>query len=67
MFDIIAVTTAGGPAHSTSVIIWYIYENVFKFFKMGYASAMSMVLFFVLITVTLLQMRALRAGSSDLA
>jgi multiple sugar transport system permease protein len=67
VFDTIAVTTAGGPANSTSVVIWYIYENAFKFLKMGYASAISVVLFAVLIVVTLVQMRLLRAGSSDLA
>lgn len=67
VFDVVAVTTAGGPANATNVIIWYIYENAFKFFKMGYASAMSMALFLALITVTLAQMRFLRAGSSDLA
>jgi multiple sugar transport system permease protein len=67
VFDTIAVTTAGGPAKSTSVIIWYIYENAFKFLKMGYASAASVVLFAVLILVTLVQMRLLRAGSSDLS
>jgi multiple sugar transport system permease protein len=67
VFDTIAVTTAGGPARSTSVIIWYIYENAFKFLKMGYASAASVVLFAALILVTLVQMRLLRAGSSDLS
>jgi multiple sugar transport system permease protein len=67
VFDTIAVTTAGGPAKSTSVIIWYIYENAFKFLKMGYASAASVVLFAALILVTLVQMRLLRAGSSDLS
>lgn len=66
IFDTIAVTTQGGPANSTSAIIWYVYENAFRFSKMGYASAMSVVLFAALIIVTLLQMRALRAGSSDL-
>lgn len=66
VFDTIAITTKGGPANSTSAIIWYVYENAFRFSKMGYASAMSVALFAVLILVTMLQMRALRAGSSDL-
>jgi multiple sugar transport system permease protein len=66
VFDVIAVGTQGGPADSTRVILWYIYENAFKFNKMGYASAISMVLFSFLIVVTLIQMRALRAGHSDL-
>ena len=66
IFDVIAVTTQGGPANSTRAVIGYIYENAFKFSKMGYASAMSMALFFFLILVTFLQMRVLRAGQSDL-
>ena len=66
VFDVIAVTTEGGPAQSTRAILWYIYENAFKFHKMGYASAISVTLFVVLILVTLLQMRLLRADHSDL-
>lgn len=66
VFDVIAVATAGGPSNSTRVILWYIYENAFKFNKMGYASAISVVLFVTLILVTLLQMRLLKADQSDL-
>ncbi|WP_299913013.1 carbohydrate ABC transporter permease [uncultured Paracoccus sp.] len=66
IFDVIAVTTQGGPADSTRAVLWYIYENAFKFSRMGYASAMSMVLFVLLILVTLLQMRLLRGDQSDL-
>jgi multiple sugar transport system permease protein len=66
VFDVIAVATAGGPAESTRVILWYIYENAFQFNKMGYASAISVVLFAVLILITLLQMRLLKADQSDL-
>lgn len=66
VFDVIAVATAGGPSNSTRVILWYIYENAFKFNKMGYASAISVVLFITLILVTLLQMRLLKADQSDL-
>lgn len=66
VFDVVAVTTAGGPSNSTRVLLWYIYENAFRFNRMGYASAISVVLFAVLILVTLLQMRVLRADRSDL-
>ncbi|WP_244483287.1 sugar ABC transporter permease [Mesorhizobium sp. 1M-11] len=66
VFDVVAVATAGGPSNSTRVILWYIYENAFKFNRMGYASAISVVLFATLILVTLLQMRVLRADQSDL-
>lgn len=66
IFDTIAVTTAGGPAGSTRLVMFYIYETAFKFSNMGLASAMSMILFLILITVTLAQMRLMRAGQSDL-
>jgi multiple sugar transport system permease protein len=66
VFDVIAVTTSGGPADATRVILWFIYENAFQFNKMGYASAVSIVLFLVLILITLAQMRLLRADQSDL-
>jgi multiple sugar transport system permease protein len=67
IFDTVAVTTAGGPAESTRVIVYYIYENAFKFYKMGYASAMSMALLLIMIVYTAVQMRVFKAGESDLA
>lgn len=67
VFDVVAVATKGsGPADSTRVILWYIYESAFKFSKMGFASAASMVLFVLLIVVTSIQMRVLRGGQTDL-
>lgn len=68
VFDTIAITSEGGPAGSSRVIIYYIYEQVFeRRIRMGTASAASVVLFLILVTVTLIQMRYLRAGQSDLA
>ena len=66
IFDTIAVTTMGGPANATQTIVWYIYQNAFSSSRMGYASAMSVVLFLFLIVISLIQMRVLRAGESDL-
>lgn len=67
VFDTIAVTTTGGPAGATRVILWYIFEYAFNRFQMGYATAVSVILFLILVTITFLQMRFLRADSSDLA
>lgn len=68
VFDTIAITTGGGPAGSTRTIIYYIYEQVFeRRISMGTATAASVVLFAILISVTIIQMRYLRADSSDLA
>lgn len=67
IFDTIAVTTNGGPLDSTRVIVHYIVQNAFSFYKMGYASAMSMVLALVMLLYTVAQMRILRANESDLS
>jgi multiple sugar transport system permease protein len=67
IFDTIAVTTNGGPVDSTRVIVHYIVQTAFSFYKMGYASAMSMALAGVMLLYTLLQMRIMRANESDLA
>ena len=66
IFDTIAVTTMGGPANATQTIVWYVYQNAFASSRMGYASAMSVVLFLFLIVISLVQMRVLRSGESDL-
>lgn len=67
IFDTIAVTTNGGPLDSTRVIVHYIVQNAFAFYKMGYASAMSLTLCAVMILYTVVQMRILRASENDLA
>ncbi|MCG8349576.1 MAG: sugar ABC transporter permease [Chloroflexales bacterium] len=67
IFDTIAITTQGGPVNATRVIYWYIYEQAFSRFNMGYAATIAVALFVILITVTIMQLRYLRAGESDLA
>ncbi|HWO64978.1 MAG TPA: sugar ABC transporter permease [Umezawaea sp.] len=67
IFDTIAVTTKGGPVGATRVIYFYIYEQAFTNFRMGYASAIAVVLAVVLGVLTAVQMRLLRASRSDLA
>ncbi len=49
--------TGGGPAGATTTIVYYIYNNAFSFFKMGYAAAIAWVLFAVILVVTLLNWR----------
>ncbi|MCI3923526.1 sugar ABC transporter permease [Paenibacillus sp. TRM 82003] len=55
VFDTIFLMTQGGPARSTSVIVHYLYEHGFKYFNMGYASAMAYVLFFMMFLITVIQ------------
>lgn len=61
VFDIVYVLTSGGPLGSTKVLVFYLYENAFKFFEMGYASAVAYVLFFILVIFTLLQVKYMKS------
>jgi len=67
IFDTIAVTTKGGPVNATRVIYYYIYDLAFNRYDFGYASAIALVLFVLLIGITLIQLRITRANKSDLA
>ena len=66
IFDTVAITTKGGPVNATKVLNYYIYEQAFTRFNMGYATAISMVLFLILIFISMVQMRLMRAGESDM-
>ncbi|KRF44203.1 carbohydrate ABC transporter permease [Paenibacillus sp. Soil787] len=57
VFDLIAFLTEGGPNNSTNVLVYYIYEEGFKNFRMGYASALSWVLFLIISVVTAITWR----------
>jgi len=49
------VMTGGGPAESTLFYVYYLYNNAFVYLKMGYASAMAWVLFWLILGLTALQ------------
>jgi multiple sugar transport system permease protein len=57
VFDLIFVMTGGGPGFSTTMIVQYIYQAAFASGEMGYASAMGMVLFVLILLFTLIQWR----------
>jgi multiple sugar transport system permease protein len=67
IFDTVAVTTEGGPINSTRVIYYYIYQQAFERFDLGYASAMSVFLLVALSVVAYLQLKVMRSNQSDLA
>ncbi|MFD1955534.1 carbohydrate ABC transporter permease [Paenibacillus thailandensis] len=58
VFDIIAVMTQGGPIGSTSMMVWYLYEQAFVNLKIGYASSVSVVLLLFVLLITLAQWAA---------
>lgn len=65
IFDQIMVLTRGGPLNATEVIGWYMYNNAFTFLKMGYGSAISVVIFIIIAVLTLLQWRFVGFGSME--
>ena len=50
----------GGPLNSTKPLVLMIYQTAFKSFDMGYAAAQTVVLFLILLTVSLIQLRVLK-------
>ncbi len=62
VFTPVYLMTDGGPADSTMVIVFYIFRSAFRYFQMGYASAMSVVLLGIVLVLTLIQFRLLRTS-----
>ncbi|HZG58521.1 sugar ABC transporter permease [Paenibacillus sp.] len=57
VFDVVYMITGGGPGDATRVIYYWLWQNAFKFFQMGYASALAWVVFLILFAITLLQLK----------
>lgn len=55
VFDQVSVITQGGPGDSTIVMAYYIYQEAFQFYDMGYASALSWIMFAIIMAITLIQ------------
>jgi multiple sugar transport system permease protein len=64
VFGQIYVMTGGGPAGASSTIIWYIYNRGFAKYEFGYAAALSILFFFTVLIVTLVQQRLVRETAS---
>ena len=58
VFEVAFVATQGGPGEATHFYALHVYNKAFRDFEFGYASALSWVLFIVLIVFTQLQFRA---------
>ncbi|HEX5418159.1 MAG TPA: sugar ABC transporter permease [Chloroflexota bacterium] len=59
VFDQVFVMTNGGPLRSTEVLVFILYQHAFKFFEMGYASALAWVIFLIVLVFTVLQWKFL--------
>lgn len=58
IYDVVAIMTDGGPGRATKMLVTYIYELSFINIKYGQASAVAMVLFAIVLTITIVQFRA---------
>jgi multiple sugar transport system permease protein len=70
VFTAAFVATSGGPAYATWFYALHIYTRAFRYFEMGYASALAWIFFFVMFVFTFVQFRASRrwvyyAGESN--
>ena len=62
VFDLIFVTTGGGPANATQVMGTYIYQQAFNLGNGGYANAISVVLLIIAVALGWLQLRTSRTN-----
>ena len=61
VFVIFQLLTRGGPKNQTQTMLLSIYENAFRFANnLGLSAAMSMILFIIILTLTVIQFRILR-------
>jgi multiple sugar transport system permease protein len=56
VFDHIYQMTGGGPENGTLVLAFYIYQQGFQFFDVGYASALAMIMFVIVMVLTIVQL-----------
>ncbi|MNE44992.1 sn-glycerol-3-phosphate transport system permease protein UgpA [compost metagenome] len=57
VFDLVSVMTDGGPGRSTNVLVFRIYQEAFINYRMGYAAAMSTVLFLIIMVISIIQFK----------
>ena len=59
-FDILYIMTGGGPFHSSNTLAFFMYEESFRKYRMGYGSAISVVLFLIILLIMYVYFRQLR-------
>lgn len=67
MFQLFAepyVMTQGGPAQSTVTVLYFMYEEGFKWWNLGSGAAVAFLLFLCILAVTLVQLRLARRGGA---
>jgi sn-glycerol 3-phosphate transport system permease protein len=61
LFDVVRLLTQGGPVRSTTVLVYAIYEQLFRDLRVGRASALVVLFFVILSLLTWLKLRAFRS------
>ncbi len=60
IFAQIAVLTQGGPGTSTTVLVYYLYQQAFQFHDFGYGATLSVLLFLIVLVLTVIQWQTRR-------
>jgi len=60
IFDAVSVLTKGGPGTSTEVVSWLGYLTGFTYFRLGYAAAMAMILYVIVLIISQLLLKKIR-------
>jgi ABC-type sugar transport system permease subunit len=61
-FDVVRIMTQGGPVHATTIYVYWVWEQAFRYFYVGRASAAVTLFFLVILVITVLQFRMYKAG-----
>ncbi len=64
IFGQVYIMTGGGPAGRTRTIMQYIYEQGFRYFRMGYAQSMAFVMFSIMLVFAVVQIRLITSSAS---
>lgn len=62
-FDQFYIMTAGGPRNQTITVVYWIFNNSFTYFKMGYGAALSIILLIILVVLSTIQLRLIRTDT----
>ena len=65
IFAEVFVMTRGGPLHSTTTVVYYLYEEAFYRFNLGYASAVAYLLFLITLGLAWVQMKTVRPAGPE--
>lgn len=55
VFDTVYVMTGGGPARASNVLVYFLYDQGFRFFDFGYAATVGIALFLIVFVISLIQ------------